>query len=132
MGDWGFRISKKGVDAETGADKDMALTTKYPLMKGAASGSGLVNVYHGVQSVVTIPHGLGYIPMVQAYTDASAMGWAEMPSGGRWFDPVETFNCYCYADATNVYLVFDFDSGYGSGYMPFNYKYFIYKDKGKL
>lgn len=132
MGDWGFRISKKGVSAETGADKDMALTTKYPLMKGAASGSGVVTAYHGTPAVVTIPHGLGYIPMVQAYDDACSAGWAEMPNGGRLGDPVETFDCYAYADATNVYLVFTFDSGYGVGSWTFNYKYFIYKDKGKL
>lgn len=40
MGDYGFRISKDNISVITGDDKDMVLTSKYPVLKGVLSGGG--------------------------------------------------------------------------------------------
>ena len=32
MSDYGIRISADGIDVKTGSDKDMVLTSKYPLL----------------------------------------------------------------------------------------------------
>jgi hypothetical protein len=44
MGSFGMKISPDGVEVKTGADKDMVLSSKYPLLKGSLSGSGTLSV----------------------------------------------------------------------------------------
>jgi hypothetical protein len=137
MADYGFRISADGVDVKTGADKDMVVTSKYPMFKGNASSSGSLSVPRtGVTQTVTVAHGLGYIPMVQ----------------GQWNDQNgSVFNSYFYAfgvylfngteeglftatsDATNIYLNFSInDFGLGGANVTMRYTYSIYLDKGKI
>jgi len=132
-----MRISADGIDVETGADKDMVVTSKYPMLKGSISGSGSLSVPRtGATQTVTIAHGLGYIPMVQ----------------GQWNDQAgAVFNSYFYlfgvylfngseeglfqirADATNVYLRFSIDDfGAGGASVTMRYTYSIFIDKGKL
>lgn len=115
MADYGFRVSADGVDVKSGADKDMVLTSKYSMLKGSLSGTGTVSVPRdGTPTTVTIAHGLGYIPMVQAfYKDDD--GTIQTP--GVYFpipavfsDSDETFfvqmNIVAKADSTNIYLIF--------------------------
>jgi len=131
MGDWGFRISEKGAEVLTGDDKEMAFTSKYALFKGSTSGTGQTTVSSGNTNTVTIAHGLDYIPKVRAYADVAYSGFAELPVYGR-ITVLEDYQCWCYADATNIYLKFYYLDGEGGGNHTFNYKYFLYKDKGKL
>lgn len=42
--DYGFRISNESIDVKTGADKDMVVTSKYPVLKGAVAGGGTQTV----------------------------------------------------------------------------------------
>ena len=68
MSSLGIRISQEGVDVKTGLDKQMVLTSKYSIFKGSIQGSGTVSVPRdGTPTTVTIPHGLGYAPMAQAF-----------------------------------------------------------------
>lgn len=111
MSNLGIRISQEDVDVKTGSDKEMVLTSKYSIFKGATFGSGTVSVERdGTDAVVTIPHGLGYIPMVDAtWNDADGIIFDpdqhyKMPSYSN-FGTLELF-FRTSADATNVYLIF--------------------------
>lgn len=130
MSDYGFRISKNGVDVKTGSDKDMVLTSKYSTLKGNINGSGTAAFTEGSEHTVTIAHGLGYIP--------SVFFLVEMYGGGEYY-PTPLFDSgglyteyyYAYADATNVYLKF-FADYYGSSTVYISYSYKIKIDKGKV
>lgn len=138
--DYGIRISPEGVNVRSGADKDMVFTSKYSTLKGSVQGgNGTISVPQtGVTQTVTIPHGLGYIPMVQAF-------WNDRD--GDFFDPGEYYSMASYvffgggtdiflfakSDSTNVYLEFTVDDfGIGGANVDFNYVYYIYIDKGRL
>lgn len=137
MSDYGIRISADGIDVKTGADKDMVLTSKYSMLKGALPGTGVISVPRtGVDAVVTIPHGLGYIPFAQAF-------WNDRD--GDLGDPslfyplpffLATFLTEAHtvdADATNVYLRFNIDDfGAGGANVDIQYSYYIFIDKGNL
>ena len=116
MGSLGMRISQDGVDVKTGLDKEMVLTSKYSIFKGSIQGSGTVSVeLDGTPTVVTIPHGLGYIPMAQAmFSDQDGFYWNTtnsilMPVAST--DGTTEFLARVTADATNVYLTFIVSSG---------------------
>jgi len=137
--DYGMRISADGVDAKSGEDKDMVLTSKLSMLKGSLSGSGVVTVPQtAVEQTVTIAHGLGYIPMVQSF-------WNDRD--GDFFDPGDFYMMPAYifgfggtdfyfsvkADSTNVYLKFTADDfGSGGPSIDFRYSYYIFIDKGRL
>lgn len=111
MGSLGMRISQDGVDVKTGLDKEMVLTSKYSIFKGSIQGSGTASVeLDGTPTVITIPHGLGYIPMAQAmFSDPDGFYWNTtnyilMPVAD--FDGTTEFLARVTADATNVYLTF--------------------------
>jgi len=138
MSDYGLRISKTGVDVKTGADKDMVLTSKYSVLKGSASATGVEAVPRtAVDKIVTIPHGLGYIPMVQAYwNDRDGDSW----NPNNWYpfplvsiSGILDFYFSAYADATNVYLKMAIDD-YGAlgANIDIRYTAYIFIDKGKL
>ncbi len=135
MADYGFRISRTGIDVKTGDDKDMVVTSKYALLKGAAVFSGVKSVPDNATGVVeTIAHGLGYIPMVSGF-------WNDRD--GDYNDPTYwypfpfylvsgvTVEMSIYADATNVYMKFLIDAGGGPN-IDIAYKYYVFIDKGKL
>lgn len=137
MSDYGFRISADGVDVKTGADKDMVVTSKYSMLKGSLSGSGVVSVPRtGVRTNVTIAHGLGYIPIAQGF-------WNDRD--GDEFAPTDFYQLPTYsfssfelafsikADATNVVLSFSIDDfGSGGANIDIKYAYYIFIDRGKL
>ena len=130
----GIRISAPGIDVKTGADKDMVLTSKYPVLKGTISGSGNISIpKDSVGHSVTIPHGLGYIPMVQAFA---------RDRDGDYFHPVYMqMSLYDIAGSVEVFwntIVDDenltllwFYTGGGEN-VDINYTYYIYLDKAKL
>lgn len=137
MSDYGFRISATGVDVKTGSDKDMVVTSKYSMLKGSFSGSGVVSVpQNGTRVNVNITHGLGHIPMVQGF-------WNDRD--GDVFDPTFFYPLPTYlfttveyafsakADSTNVTLSFSIDDfGSGGSAIDIKYAYYIFIDKGKL
>jgi len=132
MGDYGFRISIAGQDVKSCSDLDTILNSKYALLKGVISGSGNTTVSDGNTNLITIAHGLGYIPFIQAYhdLDESNADYNLMPNYGG-ISIMEDYMVWCHCDSTNVYLEFYYADGSGGSY-TFNYKYYIYTDKGKL
>ena len=140
MGDYGFRISKNGVDVKTGDDKDMVMTSKYPVLKGSLNGSGSVTVnVNGGPATVTIAHNLGYAPIPKAYAQESGFGYyVEMPVYD--YITVTEFDQYQFSwiiesDSTNVYLKFEYEELLGDplpATVGINYTYSINVDKGNL
>lgn len=138
MGDHGFRISKSGIDVLSGDDKDMVLTSKQSVFKGGLSGSGATTVQtDGTARIITIAHGLGYIPMVEAFwADANGIyfntRYYQIPTH---FFPDPLVFVLAYSDSTNVYLEFslqDLTPVGAPANITVDYQYFIFIDKGKL
>ncbi len=131
MGDYGFRISKTGQDVKTCTDLNTVVTSKYACLKGSVSGSGSTTVTSPNTNTITIAHNLGYIPLARVYVDIDNAGeYSELPLMGR-ITVLEWYQIYCYCDATNLYILFSYDDT-ATGAHTFPYKYYIYKDKGKI
>ena len=137
MADYGFRISKTGNDVKTCDDKDCVLTSKYSNLKGSLSGSGSTTVtVNGAARVITIAHGLGYIPTVQAYwkdQDGAFLDAYFYLTPFQYFDGDLLVLTEARATSTYVYLTFAIEvfSG-GSSTIDLDYQYYIFLDKGKL
>jgi hypothetical protein len=130
MVDYGFRVSHNDVDVKTGDDEEMVVTSKYSELKGTLSGSGSKAIPHNTVQTVTIAHGLGYIPFVNAYVDVAQDGnFATMPIFLASLIDQQTY--WVKADDTNVYLKFWQGNDFSDTYTV-DYKYFIFIDKGKL
>lgn len=115
MSSLGIRISQEGVDVKTGLDKQMVLTSKYSIFKGSIQGSGTVAVPRdGTPTTVTIPHGLGYAPMAQAFIKEagafvfSSTVWQQLPIYTLYSFPEGDgeFSANISSDSTNVYIEF--------------------------
>jgi len=121
MADYGFRISKDGVDVKTGNDIDMVVTSKYLNLKGVLSGTTTAQKTDDYQSKSLITHNLGYQPIVQVYLYIGSNKWLPLPH------PVP-FTCNHYTNTTTVYVYF----GTGMSNATYTFKYFIFIDKGKI
>lgn len=111
MSSLGMRISQDGVDVKTGADKDMVLTSKYSIFKGSIQGTGSTEVERdGTPTTITVAHGLGYAPMVQAFfkdTDGMLLPSDEyFPVPNVYFDGSTQMNVVASSDDTNIYITF--------------------------
>lgn len=111
---FGMKISQEGVDVKTGTDDEMVLTSKYSIFKGSLKGSGTTSVKRdGTTTTITIPHGLGYAPMVQAMvSDKNSIYFSSSNyiTGPRYdFDGSTEFSFQVKSDSTNAYLTFDFN-----------------------
>ena len=115
MSSLGIRISQEGVDVKTGLDKQMVLTSKYSIFKGSIQGTGTVSVpRNGTPTTVTIPHGLGYAPMVQAFIKEagavvfSSTVWQQLPIYTLYSFPEGDgeFSATISSDSTNIYIEF--------------------------
>ena len=73
MVDYGIKVSKAGYDVKTTADKNLILTSKYPVLKVKMQGSSYVNV-SGTSGTKTTTHNLGYKPIALVFCDNSASG----------------------------------------------------------
>lgn len=126
MADYGFRISKTGIDVKTGVDKDMIITSKYSCLKGTLSGTSSGTATDGTTTTFTIlTHNLGYIPMFQISAKyASESSYRLIPT-----QPAIGFTCWAYADTTKLYAKAYNDTG---GNKAVAFQYFIFLDKGKL
>lgn len=131
--DYGMRISIAGQDVKSCNDLDTLINSKYAVLKGATSGSGQTTVADGNTNTITVAHGLGYIPFVQCYSDldGSSIDLNLIPNYGG-ISVMEDYRIWCYCDATNLYLKFYYLDNDANRSYTFNYKYYIYKDKGKL
>ena len=130
MGDWGFKISEEGEDVLTVGDKNTIINSKVANLKGTISGGGTTTLASGVLTTITVAHGLSFIPFAEAFAEYQIVGEHIMLP----FDEVTlgaSFNFYFYCDATNLYIKL-FQGNIGGSPLTIDYKYFIFKDKGKI
>lgn len=111
MSDLGMRVSQEGIDVKTGENQDMVFTSMLSIFKGSIKGSGTISVERdGTPATATIPHGLGYAPMVQAFfkdTDGKIFSpdvYINLPS--VFLAGLTQFNAVVSSDDTNVYITF--------------------------
>lgn len=128
MANWGFRISKDGVNVRTGDDKDMVFTSKFSLLKGTLEGSGAKSVSASSTGTVTITHSLGYIPFGNCFI--------ENPLGSNWFHAPFTASGTSGSITvkyrfTSTQMIITFVNNTTDSH-TFDYQYFIFIDKGKL
>lgn len=129
MGNYGIRISVEGQDVKSCSDLDTIVNSKYANLKGTLSGYGTATVGVDGTTDITVTHSLGYIPFATVYS--------KIPLDNRfWVNPTfadgALYGIASYHWATTTTLVMRFQQIGGVGNINFNYKYFIYLDKGKL
>jgi len=128
VADYGIKISKAGYDVKTAADKDLILTSKYPVLKVLMQGSGTVTVADdgGINNGTdTITHSLGYKPMCLLYCDTEAAG------GDRAIVPARNYLFGSSAEltmdiGTNTVVLSVFD---GPDEGEYDYYYYIFYDQ---
>lgn len=132
--DYGTAFSPPAIDVLTGLDNELSVTSKYPLLKGSLPGSGTITIPSGTAQTVTIPHGLGYVPIVQAFgfDDSTFLNPFYFQLPVYYFDGDIEVAWTVEADATNVYLTFGWADFLGGLSMTVLYKFFIFLDKGDL
>lgn len=133
MGDYGFRIAQTGKDVKTCSDLETVITSKYAVLKGAISGTGYVTINGTQVKTVTIAHNLGYVPFHQVRTQSIGRGstYGATPDYSG-VSSLTYLTITSSADTTNLYITYDYNDEFETGNQTMYYKYFIYKDKGKL
>ena len=156
--DYGFRISKEAVSVQTGDDKDMVVTSKYPVLKGGISGGGtqsvpsrrIVTFTAATSNVITsTAHGLNNGDKITVFSDGT------IPGGlvDRYMSYAQVY--YVVQKATNTFKVslteggsevditstgsgthywytepFELKVAHGLAYIPFNSLKFYSADYG--
>ena len=136
MANWGMKISRTGINVNTGNHRDMVFTSKHSCLKGSIRGSGSIVVPNdGTIKTVSVSHGLSYVPMAQGYFSNNNANFQILPyfnllSGGGL---LTQYHHNVQADSTYVYLKFQITEllGGATNYTVY-YKYFIFLDKGDL
>lgn len=73
MLDYGFKISKDGVDVKTALDKELVISSKFNQLKIESQGIFQVSVPAGVgYASLDITHNLGYNPAFLVYLEETA------------------------------------------------------------
>lgn len=121
MADYGFRISQNEEDVKTCSDLKTVVNSKYSNLKGSISGVVSKTKTGDYQQHTLVAHNLEYIPIVQVYMEGRY--------GSGVFEQLPiTYVVGSSVDSTNVYIYFN--NGIDDG--TYNFKYFIFLDKGKL
>ena len=121
MADYGFRISQNGEDVKSCTDLKTVVNSKYANLKGSISGTVSKTKSADNQQHTIVAHNLGYIPIFQVYMEGRY-------GSGVWEQLPITYAVGSSADDTNIYIYFN----YGIDNAAYNFKYFIFLDKGKL
>lgn len=123
MGSYGMKISLPGYDVLTATPEQCAVHTGYNSPKvdlfASPAHFGTIRVTFAnnppnlaTTTLYTIPHGLGYTPIVQGsgkFADFSSEYSGTMP-----MIPSGTIEMHLKSDATNVYLTIYYESAWGS------------------
>jgi len=128
MSNYGIRVSAEGKDVRTCSDLDTIVNSKYANLKGTIAKTGSL-VVGAVKATATIPHNLGFIPMFDVMVAQDGSEYFKTPTYSFFLDRI----VWAYADSTNVYISALQDEDWtGEPTITFNYKCFIFNDKGNL
>lgn len=131
-------IAKSGHDAKTEINPDnFNFHSKYPTLKYYFSSVYSMTVT--TETIVTIPHNLGYVPFfigfVQDLAGIILGGYAIMPYylvRSNIVSPNRDIGAFMYADATNIYLKAFFQHNAIGTSFTFNFYYKIFKNNLNL
>lgn len=123
-GFYGLKVSKPGFDVYTAADDDLVFNSDNNIFKIVRKDTATVSKpANTARTVETVPHGLGYAPLVIAFNDSSPPGIASLSpspninvdSGGS-----VSFQAGFSVDATNLYFFVDTPNVGGAGGPPYS------------
>lgn len=80
---FGFKVAEDGVDVLTASDDQLIFNSENNVFKIVSSNSfsvGGTSMSSGSTTTTTVPHGLGYIPVIHIYVNAEAV--AALQGGG--------------------------------------------------
>lgn len=140
-----IRVAKDGFDAQTGADSNMVFNSEQNVFKIVSSlsyttpstitivGPGAGNYGSTEQILVTLPHGLGYAPVIVPYMDLAGAGYAPLPFTS-YSSPAAnqaiTYTFRAKVDATDVTLSLNtLCYGVGTSFVPgFVFKFYLLQE----
>jgi len=132
MGNIGFKVMLEGKDISSTVPTDHIISSKYGAVKIVQENYGTITVGSSNNVSGTIPHDLGFVPMVIPYIEAT-------PGSGEWrmgCQPIGTphVDTYLNNDSSKTYvgttnLVFNIVNNTGSS-KNVKYKFYIMGDSG--
>lgn len=97
--DYGIKVSKPGVDVNSANPHELVFSSKYKTLRIHSRGSGSISSASG-GGLVTIPHGLDYVPAFLVHVDNASTGsYCIAP-----FANSSKQLLHAYADDTNLYI----------------------------
>ena len=75
MATYGFKTSLPGTPATSTEPRDFSFSTDYSTVKVYSENAGTLGVPASGSAFATITHGLGYVPMVIPYIEATSNQW---------------------------------------------------------
>jgi hypothetical protein len=138
MADQGLMIAKKNRDVG-GAERYLIMSTKYPVLKLKASGTGTASMTASSGGfTVTIAHNLGYAPICFVYGEYFDLTSEQVVSRyKRWnryiYQGLQVADLYYYyVDTTNLYIVFSACYLTDAFSFDLDYMYHIFYDEDAL
>jgi hypothetical protein len=98
--DYGIKIAKSGIDVTTATDAQLAFSSAFDTLRVVQSNTGIIAAPGSNTSLTTsvsIPHNLGYAPVVIAY-----FNYPTGAVGTYWPSP---FNVYSYSASVGSYVI---------------------------
>jgi hypothetical protein len=140
MGDFGFKVARSGKNINSQDPRDFIFHTKFGSVKIAqeppnqAPQVASLTAGVGVKTTVTIPHGLGFIPLCLVFfemTNNSGKWYCgySLPGGDDTYTAtIAPGSSNSHADANNLYITFQNNTGNGQNV---RYYYYILADSGQ-
>lgn len=131
MGDYGMKISQNGYDVKAATLPQLSFTSSYQSQKFAPTLQGTLTqtITHGTKSTYTIAHGLGYVPIFDAWYKNEVDEWRSCFPVFVIQDTSLIISCTSqnqnYSDATNLVIKIDNFSGSTNYDVPLYYIIYI-------
>lgn len=132
MANYGLKTTMEGYDITSNDVAAYSFNSKYSIVKIWGEGSGSISVNNSATEIVTITHGIGFIPLVVAFCE-------NVPSSGNYFIGQYTsifsdttlksgiLSLDSYVTTTDLVLKFYNNSGSNR---TMYYRYYIFADDG--
>lgn len=135
MADYGWKVSRAGVDVKSAGLKDLLFHSGYPMLKEKASGSGsfTMEINGAGADVLLYTHSLGYNPLFMVYaryydvwSSAVTTNYYRMPIAGGSAGGVYYYNFTPYVNTTQLRFTCDALDGGSPADVTIYYYYFVW------
>lgn len=144
----GFYVAKPGIDVRTATDDQLIFNSQQDTFKVVLSGNTTISQYILAPSnveidTITIPHGLPFIPILDAYVQVPILigsthtslttveAYVPLPYDGSIYlnsgSPVVKYTIFGGVDATNIYFVniYETDGSGSNTFSPVPIRYYL-------